>query len=185
MWLTADGVPVLHHDARVRLTALSRRSVRHLRRADLPERVPSLEDLYVTCGTAYELSLDILDRSAVPAVLDVARRYEATDRLWLCGGRSVAAWRRLDPAVRLVVGIPRGALPGGLPDRLRALRSTGVTAVNLPYRRWSGELVAAVHAADLLAFGWDAHSARRVEALLAMGCDGIYSDSVAALVGAG
>lgn len=185
VWLTADGVPVLHHDARIRLGWLSRRSVRRLCRDELPESVPSLADLYATCGTAYELSLDILDPAAVPAVLGIAREYGATGRLWLCGERSVSQWRTLDPAVGLVVGIPRVNMPGGLPARLRTLREEGVTAVNLPYPRWSARRVAAVHAAGLLAFGWDAHDAGRVGRLLAMGCDGVYSDSVAALVAAG
>ena len=51
-------------------------------------------------------------------------------------------------------------------------------AVNLRRRRWSKALVDSVHEAGLLAFGWDAQSVRRIRALLALGCDAVYSDHV-------
>jgi glycerophosphoryl diester phosphodiesterase len=45
--------------------------------------------------------------------------------------------------------------------------------------------VGGVHAAGLLAFGWRADTPRRIARLLALGCDGVYSDSLSALEGAG
>ena len=41
--------------------------------ADLPEHVPTLDQLYETCGTDFELSLDVKDPAAAPQVTDVAR----------------------------------------------------------------------------------------------------------------
>jgi glycerophosphoryl diester phosphodiesterase len=34
----------------------------------------------------------------------------------------------------------------------------------------------------MLAFGWDAQTTRRIRALLALGCDAVYSDHVDRLV---
>src|SRR4051794_13314544 len=85
VWLTADGIPVLDHDGVVK-SALRRRPISEFERAALPPHIPTLEELYATCGTAYELSLDVKDAAAAPAVVAVARKAdpEATGRLWLC-----------------------------------------------------------------------------------------------------
>ena len=70
----------------------------------------------------------------------------------------------------------------GWADHLQQLREGGAAAVNLRHRRWSKALVDSVHEADLLAFGWDAQSTRRIRGLLALGCDAVYSDHVDRMV---
>src|SRR3954462_13855648 len=60
VWLTADGIPVLDHDG-VGKSALRRRPISEFERGALPPHIPTLEELYATCGTAYELSLDVKD----------------------------------------------------------------------------------------------------------------------------
>lgn len=176
VWLTADGVPVLDHDGRVgRWFSLRRRSLRRLRHAELPAHLPSLAELYQRCGIDFALSLDIRDPAVAPAVVAVARRYGATERLWLVGHRPpVADWAALDPQLHVVAGA------AGLD--LHRLRAAGGAALNLPYRLWNSSRVAAVHAAGLRAFGWEAHEPARIQALLDLGCDAVYSDDVAALV---
>ena len=203
VWLTADGLPVLHHGARVKRAARARwaagpgrwtRStpISALTVADLPGWLPSLADLLRECGTAYDLSLDLPDRAAAAAVLSAAREAGGDlDRLWLCGrGLQPIAWRALDPDVRLVADTRRRHLDHGWPAYLDALAAGGVDAVNLRSRRvrgplstwgWSASLVAQVHDAGLLAFGWGAHSAARLQALIGLGCDAVYSDEVATM----
>ena len=39
--------------------------------------------LYLACGTDFELALDIKDPAAIEGVVDMAKRYGATDRLWV------------------------------------------------------------------------------------------------------
>src|SRR5688500_3211069 len=68
VWLTADGIPVLDHDGKVR-----RRSIGRFARADLPEHIPTLAELWGTCGTDFHLSLDVKDPEAAGPVLTVAR----------------------------------------------------------------------------------------------------------------
>ena len=49
VWLTADGEAVLDHDGVVR--GLRRRRMATVDRADLPEHIPTLAELFEVCGT--------------------------------------------------------------------------------------------------------------------------------------
>src|SRR3954451_2163401 len=60
VWVTADGAAVLDHDGVVR-QGLRKRAIGDVARADLPAHIPTLDDLYAVCGTAFELSLDVKD----------------------------------------------------------------------------------------------------------------------------
>lgn len=173
VWLTADGVPALHHGGRLHRTPISR-----LARDQLPRHVPTLADLYAACGTDLDLSLDLKDgRSAEAVVAAAGAAGHDRRRLWLCGrGLEPLAWRRLDLQVRLVSDTRRSHLHSGWSRHLAQLREGGADAVNLRRRGWTADLVAQVHAAGLLAFGWDAQSTRRIRRLLALGCDAVYSD---------
>src|SRR5205809_3157864 len=64
VWITADGKAVLDHDGVVG-GRLRRRPLHELPRADLPEHIPTLTELYETCGTDFDLSLDIKDDAAI------------------------------------------------------------------------------------------------------------------------
>jgi glycerophosphoryl diester phosphodiesterase len=178
VWMTADDIPVLHHGGKVR-----RRPIADLRAADLPIGLPRLAELYAAVGTDFDLSLDLKDGRSATAAVEVARSAgHDVRRLWLCGGvQGPLAWRETDPEVRLVAGVdPRRS--GPWPDLLERLRDGGVDAVNLRRRRWSRGLVDSAHQSGLLAFGWDAQSVRRLRALLALGCDAVYSDHVDRMV---
>jgi glycerophosphoryl diester phosphodiesterase len=178
VWLTADGVPVLHHGGRLR-----RRPIGAWTRASLPARVPSLAELYDVCGTDLDLSLDLKDGRSAEAVVAVARAAgHDLRRLWLCGGvAGPLAWRAVDPTVRLVAGSdPRSV--ASWPEHVRRLADGGIDAVNVRRGHWTRALVDDVHAAGLLAFGWDAQSRRRIRVLLDLGCDAVYSDHVDRMV---
>jgi glycerophosphoryl diester phosphodiesterase len=183
VWMTADDVPVLHHGGEV-WRGVRRRPIGTLEAAELPSWLPRLADLYATCGTDFDLSVDLKDGRSAVAVLEAARAAgHDRSRLWLCGwGLAPAGWRDNDPEVRLVSDTRQLHLTDGWAVHLRAVKDAGVSAVNLRRRRWSPELVDAVHDAGLLAFGWDAQSTRRIRALLDLGCDAVYSDHVDRLV---
>lgn len=186
VWLTADGRAALHHGPSVRLRRGGpRRPIGSLAATRLPSYVPLLEDLYDACGTDLDLSLDLKDGRSADAVLDVARAAgHDRSRLWLCArGLQPLAWRALDPDVRLVSDTRRlHVREHGWPAFLDQVRAGGGAAVNLRRRRWSRALVDHVHEHDLLAFAWDVQSSRRLQRLLALGCDGVYSDHVRRLV---
>jgi glycerophosphoryl diester phosphodiesterase len=181
VWLTADGVPVLHHGG-----SLRRRAIGGISAPDLPSWLPRLTDLFERCGTDFDLSLDLKDGLSARTVLAVSRAAgHDPSRLWLCGrGLAPLAWRDADPDVRLVSDTRAMHLGHGWPAHLREVREAGGAAINLRRRRWSKGLVDIVHEAGLLAFGWDAQSTRRIRSLLALGCDAVYSDHVDRMVAA-
>jgi glycerophosphoryl diester phosphodiesterase len=179
-WVTADGVAVLHHDPGI--GTFRKRSIASLRREQLPAHVPALADLYDSCGTDFELSLDVKDAAAVPAVLDVARHAggDAEQRLWLCHGRltELAGWRELSDGIKLVDSTRLKRLGEGPERRAATLRNAGVDAINLHHSDWNGGLAALFHRFDRYALGWDAQHDRVLDELLWAGLDGVFSDYV-------
>jgi glycerophosphoryl diester phosphodiesterase len=187
VWLTSDGVPVLDHDGVVR-TGLRRRAIPTLARTQLPGHIPSLEDLYRTCGAAYHLSLDVKDAAAAAPVVAVAREAggDAVGRLWLCHSdwEQVARWRRLSDDLGLVDSTRLRRITEGPERRAAVLAGVGVNAINLHASDWTGGLTTLFHRFERLAFGWDAQFDRVLSALLDMGCDAVYSDHVDRMVAA-
>jgi glycerophosphoryl diester phosphodiesterase len=181
VWLTADGQPVLDHDGLVGRRP-RRRPIRTLRRDQLPPTVPTLEDLYTTCGSAFELSLDVGDPEAFAATVAVARAAgdDALERLWLChsDGELLASWRPQVESVRLVDSTRLRRIREGPERRAANLARAGIDAVNLHQSDWTGGLTALFHRFDVLTFGWDAQLPRVLDELLAAGIDGVYSDHV-------
>jgi len=187
VWLSEDGVAVLDHDGVVR-SGTRKRPIGAILRAKLPEHIPTLAELYEACGTDFELSLDVKDPAALPAVLAVAREAggDAISRLWLChhDWELVASWRPVDGDVRLVDSTRLKRIKEGPERRAASLAEAGIDAVNLHQTDWSGGLTTLFHRFKRLAFGWDAQYPRVLEALLAMGIDAVYSDHVDRMVDA-
>lgn len=184
-WLTADGVAVLDHDGRVR-SGWRRRGIAQTSRAELPAHIPTLADLYATCGSAFHLSLDVKDKAAFDAVIEVARAAgdDALTRLWLCHPNldTLVAWRARSPDVRLVNTTRLQHLPRGPERRAAELAAGGIDAINLHHSDWSGGLTTLFHRFERLTFGWDAQHERVLRGLLRMGIDGVYSDWVDRMV---
>ncbi len=179
VWLTRDGIAVLDHDGVVRGAGRAR-AIHDVARAELPEHVPTLAELYRSCGADFELSLDVKDPNAAAEAVRVARGAGALERLWLChpSWTVVAGWRALAPEVRLVDSTRVHKLDGGAPRRSELLRSARVDAVNLHGSDWTPALVRAFQSADLRVFAWDLQTEPDLARLLAMGADAVYSDHV-------
>jgi glycerophosphoryl diester phosphodiesterase len=186
VWLTSDGVAVLDHDGIVG-NRVRRRAIGTVARADLPSHIPTLAELYETCGTDFELSLDVKDEAAADEVVAVARQAGngAPERLWLCGSmRMTTEWRPRFPEVKLVDSTRLRALREGPERRAAQLAEAGIDAINLHHSDWSAGLTTLFHRFGVLAFGWDAQHERILDALLAMGIDAVYSDHVDRMVDA-
>jgi len=188
VWVTSDGEAVLDHDGWASKRVGRRRRIRDVARADLPAHIPTLEDLYATCGTAFHLSLDVQDPAAFERVLAVARTAGggAVERLWLChpDWEVVRGWRASSEAVRLVDSTRLGRLKEGPERRAASLAKAGIDAVNMHQSDWTGGLVTLFHRFDVLAFGWDAQMPRVLAELVDMGIDAVYSDHVDRMVDA-
>lgn len=185
VWLTADGVAVLDHDG----FADESRTL-HLadvRAADVPEHVPTLDDLYRLPGaTDVDLSLDVKDPAAVDAVMASSRRAGAASRLWLCHHRwrVVASWRTVAPEAHLVDSTYLGFMSAGPERRLAQLVDAGVDALNLHYSEWTPDLRAMVAEHGLAALAWDAQDPIDLRHLVDLGVDGVFSDHVDRMVAA-
>lgn len=178
VWVTGDGVPVLDHDGVVRKGG-RRRPIAAVERDALPSHVPALADLYEACGTDYELSIDVKDADAAPAILAVARQFPGAEgRLWLChhDWEQVAQWRELSADAHLVDSTRLRRMKEGPERRAANLNEAGIDAVNLHHSDWSAGLTTLFHRFERYAFAWDAQHERILAALLRMGVDGIYSD---------
>lgn len=182
-WLTVDGVPVLHHDGRVRVPA-GRRLISQLRKAELPGHVPSLADLYERCGTSLELAIDVLDPAAAAAIVATAHEAgrSATGRLWLCSPdvSRLEEWRRLDADVHLVHSdsVWRRQHRADAASHVQRLRGLGVEVLNLRCRDCVPPVLNACHGNGLRLFAWGVARLSTMRRLVRMGVDGMMSDHV-------
>ncbi len=185
VWITRDGVAVLDHDGVVRGPA-GARPLREVSRAELPEHVPALAELYRACGADFELSLDVKDPAVAAEVVRVARKAGALERLWLChpSWKVVAGWRALAAEVRLVDSTRVYKLDGGAARRSSLLREARIDALNMHGADWTPDLVGGIQSAGLRAFAWDLQAGPDLVRLLAMGIDAVYSDHVERMMSA-
>jgi glycerophosphoryl diester phosphodiesterase len=185
VWLTADGIPVLDHDGRVR-HAMRHKPIAAMARDELPAHIPALAELYAECGADYELSLDLKNEAAADATFAVARAAGAIERLWLCHPERevLVALRRQAGDAHLVHSTRLRRMRHG-PERLAAqLADDGIEVVNLHRSDWSGGLTTLFHRFGRLTFGWDAQHERMILELLDMGIDAVYSNHVDRLMDA-
>jgi glycerophosphoryl diester phosphodiesterase len=185
VWISADGVAVLHHDGEV-LHGGALRPIATLPRAALPASLPALADLYRLGADRVELSLDVKDPAAAPAAVAAARAAGAESRLWLChwNWRTVAAWRALSPSVRLVDSTRAEHMRTPPAARARRMAEFGLDAINLHAGDWRADWIEIFHREGRLALAWDAQDEATIARLAAMGADGIFSDHVDRLLGA-
>ncbi|HWE57669.1 MAG TPA: glycerophosphodiester phosphodiesterase [Acidimicrobiales bacterium] len=184
-WITSDGVVVLDHDGVVG-PIWRRRAISTTSRSELPGHIPALNELYQRCGTDFEFSIDVKDPAALEPLVEVARAHGAADRLWLCHNdwRPMAAWRKVASECHLVESSNLAWMKEGLAARVSALAAAGIDALNLHRTQWTDQTRREVHAVGLKAFGWDAQAPADIDALLATGVDGLYSDHVGRMMAA-
>lgn len=189
VWVTADGHAVLDHDGWVRSGRLRRRRpIPDCRRDELPDHIPTLAEMYDACGTDFELSLDLKDSDAAPAVIAAVDGAGAgtgaggqlRERLWLCHPDvdTLVGLRDRWPDVRLCNSTRLSRMDHGPERRAAVLAEAGIDSVNLHQTDWTGGLVTLFHRFGVLCFGWDAQQPRVLNELLDMGIDAVYSDHV-------
>ena len=184
-WLAADGEVVLVHDATFRRGLRKVRVGATTAEALAPFDVPRLADLYATCGTDYELSIDAKEPAVMRAMADVARVAGTPERLWICSPDlgELRALRAELSDVRLVHSPGFGGLPPANFERHCAdLAAAGIDALNLHHVDWTLGTVTLAHRFELTAFAWDTQETRHIRAMLRHGIDGVYCDRVDRMV---
>lgn len=182
-WLTSDSVPVLDHDG---LIGHDNAHIASVARADLPGHIPTLAEFYHSCGTDFDLSLDVKDLAGLESIASIARRVGAADRLWLVASwPDTAGWRaRLGDDVHVVAGVLLNRTANGFDEIAAAARDAGCCAINMRDDRWTRSRIVATHRAGLAAFGWNAHTRAQMWRLRRLGVDAVYADPVAKLLAA-
>ncbi len=176
-WLTADGAVVLDHDGVHRVARRKHKPIGEMRRADLPPHIPTLDALYSTCGTEFDLAIDVRRADVAAAVVDVARRHAAAARLWLVAPQPsmLPEWRALADEVHLAHTIRLVERSARVVDEVRASHGQ---ALNMRWPWWTRTYVEKVHAAGMLAFAYDVQWSWAMRRCERLGVDGIFSDRV-------
>lgn len=185
-WLCSDGVVVLDHDGIVRRRG-RKVPFSSIGSQSRPDHVPTLDELFVHCGTSYHLSIDVKDPVAFTTVVECAQRHGFDpDRLWLCHDEFevVETWAGLDLPARLVDSSRLQRIKEGPERRIARLAEIGISALNMHQKDWTGGLAALAHRFGVHAFGWDAQYEHRLSEMFRMGLDAVYSDHVDRLVAA-
>lgn len=177
VWLCADGEVVCAHDSSVR-KGRRRLKIASSTASELAELdVPRMADVFEQLGTGFECSVDVKSPDAAGALVEVARRFGALERLWVCSpDLEVLRPLRADSAVKLVHSDQRKAIPVPLERHAHELAGLGVDAMNMHHSEWSAGLVSLFHRFDVKAFAWDTQEIRQLRAMLRIGVDAVYCD---------
>ena len=174
-WLTADGVVILDHDGVVRAAKDRHQPMAEVRRDQLPAHMPTLAELYESCGSNFDLAIDVRLPEVASAVIDVSRGFGALERLWVVGGTPnlLAGWQHLDHTGSYAMSI---RLLERRADIVAAAQHAGADALNMRWPWWTKSWVRRVHDAGLLAFAYDVQWKYAVRRCRRLGIDGIFSD---------
>lgn len=180
-WVTADGIVVLDHDGLHRAGTPDECSITEVARAELAEHIPTLADLYGSCGTGFDLAIDVKGDGAAQAILEVAHAHAAADRLWLFTPSSSRPGRVAPAHGGVTVRGEQLRDSSGRRRMLDELKDQGIEVVNARWAFWRRAAVRDVHDRGLLAFAWDVQWSVALWRCKRLAIDGIFSDHMRVL----
>ncbi|WP_052852132.1 glycerophosphodiester phosphodiesterase [Streptomyces avicenniae] len=179
---SADGVPVVVHDATLERLWGHRRAVAELTAREIRELtgggVPTLDDALAVTASVRTL-IDLPERSAATAAAALAavRRADASGRVYYSGDPSaLRAVREADADAEISLTWHRTARPRG--TLLAALRPRWL---NYPFGLITPRVVAEDHARGLLVAAWTVDGPRAMRRLVALGADSVTTNRIGAL----
>src|SRR5262249_32142651 len=135
-WLTVDGAVVLDHDGVA--GPPGRQPIAQVRRDELPTHIPTLDELYETCGTGFELAIDVKSPAIAAATAAVADRFGAADRLWLVAPQAAHLEALALGAAHRAVTIRGNVIRSRRRHPIVAqAREVGVEAINARWMWWT------------------------------------------------
>jgi hypothetical protein len=175
-WLTKDGKLALAKDDSIGL--LKRRRISATNAPDLPESVPTLDQLLDAIGPDVTVAVSVVDDPAFETALATAGAHGAVDRLWIRHDDPdvLGAWRTRSDDLHLVNTVRIPSLKEGAERRAATLRTLGVDALEARHSEWSGGLVALMHRFRRHARATDANYPEVLAQLFRMGLDSIGGD---------
>ena len=179
VWLTKDGQVICDHDGVVN-KRLRRIPINNFNRAELATSIPSLEELFIRCGTDINYSIDVCDESSIEKINELISRVGGNfaKKVWLCSPNysSLCEWHEKYPTLQLVNSIRLSKITEGPERRCANLAKNGITALNMHHTDWNGGLVALTHRFGLAAFSWDIQHNELLCNAFRMGIDAVFSD---------
>lgn len=176
--LTADGVPIVHHDpviGGVEIGRLSLAEVRDGQRLGNGEPVPTLADALATIDAAVRVFVEVktLDPRDDPRLLEVLRDDvdPARCQVHAFDHRIVRRLRTADPS--LVTGVLSASYPV---QPVAAMREAGASCLWQQESLIDAALVDAVHAEGAHLFAWTVDDLERIRALRALGADAVCTN---------
>ncbi|MFI1889489.1 glycerophosphodiester phosphodiesterase [Streptomyces jumonjinensis] len=183
--ITADGVPVLLHDATLSrlwghdqpLDRLSLAQLKDLTRGGVPTLREALSALDGPGGHRAMIDLPGATPDTVRAVVGTVRDLGAAERVYYCAGPvTMLAVRSLDPSAETALTWTSLAPPR--PVLLDALRPR---TLNYRFGLVSRALTDRVHRDGMLVSAWTADTRRTMRALIRAGADSITTNRVGVL----
>ena len=173
---TADGVVVVHHDARlaggVSIADTRWSELRAAADAALVE-IPTLASVCDLVGDRAELFVEIKGAAIERRVLEVLREHRGRSAIHSFDHAAIARLARLDEGVRLGL-----LFEERVPDVAAMLKGRGATDAWPHHSVVDGRLVEAVHTAGGRVIAWTVNDPRDVERLSALDVDGLCTDDV-------
>jgi glycerophosphoryl diester phosphodiesterase len=179
--VTADGVPVVHHDPELRSNAsratraLATMTWAEVARVELaPEiTVPSLEQVLAAVGDRATAYVELKGSHSERATLDVIGAARSRCAVHSFDHAAIARAARLAPAIR------RGILFDAYPhDVDLAMRDSSALDVWPEWTLIDAPLVDRVHARGGRVIAWTVNTSAAAEQLIRLGVDGLCGDDV-------
>jgi len=192
--LSADGVPVIHHDPSLERTTngsgpLSRQPLKELQKLDAGswfgasfagEPLPSLEDLFQTLGGQLFMNIELTNYASpfdglTTRVTQLVKRFGLQDSVMF----SSFLPHNLMLAGHLLPGAPRGqlALPGKAGDWQRLWGGMLTLQADHPYSQdVTPERIEQAHRRGRRVHVWTVNDPAEMRRLWKMGVDGVFTD---------
>jgi glycerophosphoryl diester phosphodiesterase len=189
---TADGVPVLMHDASLQRTTGLATELSALTHAELeaarvrdphgrlaPQPVPTLDEALVAIGGRAMLCIEVKEPGLQAAIARAVRSANAADWCWIWAfDPAVAvACREALPEVPAALNVAPGSGEHyGFASHVDAAVRAGFEAVSLADSMVNASTVTQAHRRGLMVFTWTVDEPQDVERVLASGVDGVCSN---------
>jgi glycerophosphoryl diester phosphodiesterase len=180
--LTADGVPIVMHDASLKRTMGIDRLVAQTPRAELPADVPTFEQAIV-CFRELGLGCNVEIKPCEGREAETARvAVETLRRAWpvalppplLSSFKDASLEAAMDTAPEFARALLLGELSEGWQERARAV---GASGINAGRRKLTAEGAVAVRRAGYALSVWTVNDPDEARALVGMGADCIITDA--------
>ena len=180
--LTADGVPILMHDASLTRTMGIDRLVAETPRAELPAEVPTFEQA-IACFLELGLGCNVEIKPCEGREAETARvAVETLRRAWpaalpaplLSSFKDESLRAAMDAAPEFARALLLGELVDGWPMRAQAV---GATGMNVGRRKLTAAGAVAIKRAGYALSVWTVNDPDEARALVGMGADCIITDA--------